>query len=345
VAGDHLSGPTLGDPVDMSGSVLNTECRVRPRVAILGGSGFVGRNVLEELEAAGLTVGTFSRRSGCDLLNVERALATLRGFRPSHLVNCAAVVGSVNYVSDFAAEVTDANARLVLSVCRIAQRLSGVIVVNLVANCVYPGASDTCEEAHLWDGPLHPSVHSYGETRRLLLTLAESYRSQYGMRSVNLIVPNLYGPYDSTDPNKTHALNALILKFLRAVRSQAQAVEVWGTGRPIREWLFVRDIARVVRQVVESAREPAQPVNIAQNTGYSINQLLDIIGATVGYHGGIVYNTAYGDGAPKKVMDDRYFRVRFPTFTFTALADGVRETIEYYGRVLDAEIASGQQRC
>jgi len=305
-----------------------------PRVAVLGGTGFAGRSILDELNAAGICAQAFSRRTGCDLLDEERALAALRGFRPAYLVNCAAVVGSVNYAEEFAAEVIDVNARLVLNTYRIAERLTPVVIVNLVANCVYPGTMDVYEESRLWDGPTHPSVQSYGDSRRLLLALADCYQRQKGLRSVNLIVPNMYGPYDSTNPNKTHALNALALKFVTAVQRRASQVEVWGTGHPIREWLFVRDMARVVRQVIGDAMAVAEPLNIAQNRGLTVRDLVELFRQASGYDGTIAYNTVYGDGAPRKVMDDRRFRQHFPSFAFTPLDVGIRATLDYYAATL-----------
>lgn len=304
------------------------------RVAVLGGTGFAGRSIVDELEAAGIGAQAFSRRTGCDLLDEARALAAIRSFRPTHVVNCAAVVGSVNYAEEFAADVIDANARLALTTYRVAERLAPVVLVNLVANCVYPGTMDVYEESRLWDGPTHPSVQSYGDSRRLLLALADCYQRQKGLPSVNLIVPNMYGPHDSTNPNKTHALNALAFKFVSAVQRGAAQVEVWGTGRPIREWLYVRDMARVVRQVIEAGARWEEPVNIAQRRGFTVSDLVELVRKAAGYDGSIVYNTAYGDGAPRKVMDDRRFRQRFPAFAFTSIEAGIRSTLDYYAEAL-----------
>jgi GDP-L-fucose synthase len=304
------------------------------RVAILGGTGFAGRNVRNCLEGAGLTVTVFSRATGCDLLDVKSTWAALDPFRPDYIVNCAAVVGSINYVTDFAADVVEANMRIVLNVYRVAEQMRGVVVVNPIANCAYPGVMDVYEERALWDGPIHPSVLSYGSTRRMMWVCAKCYFDQYGVRSVNLVVPNMYGPYDSTNPNKTHALNALIIKFVRAIKHGEPKIEVWGTGLPIREWLYVKDFAEIIRRVVESGSHPLDPVNIAQNRGYNVRELVKEIQEQTQYGGEIVYNTHYQDGSPKKVMDDQLFRQRFPDFAFTGLKGGIRDTIEYYRRIL-----------
>lgn len=304
------------------------------RIAILGGTGFAGRNVRNELEAAGMQVGVFDRTSGCDLLDLTTTWAQLDHFRPDYIVNCAAVVGSINYVTDFAADVIDVNMRMLLNIYKVAQQLREVTVINPIANCAFPGALNEYKEESLWDGPIHPSVLSYGSTRRMMDALARCYHSQYGVRSSSLIVPNMYGPFDSTNPNKTHALNALVIKFVTAQKYDHPEVEVWGTGKPIREWLYVSDLARIVRRVIEAKQSLLEPVSIAQNHGLTVIELVEIIRNATGYQGAVVYNTKYQDGSPKKVMNDARFRRVFPDFEFTPFEKGLRETIEYYSRVL-----------
>ena len=304
------------------------------RVAILGGTGFAGHNIRTILEYHGITVGLFSRTTGCDLLDLPTAWGRLDAFRPDYIINCAAVVGSINYVSDFAADVVDVNMRIILNTYKIAQQMRQVVVVNPIANCGYPGIMDYYEEAGFWDGPIHPSVLSYGSTRRMMWALARCYADQYGVRSANLIVPNMYGPHDSTNPNKTHALNALIIKFVKAVKYQMPEVEVWGTGKPIREWLYIVDFAELVRRVIESGQSNIEPVNLAQNHGYTVQRLVEMVSTEVEYSGQVVYNTKYPDGSPKKVMSDRLFRQRFPDFNFTPIETGIKETVEYYRNIL-----------
>jgi GDP-L-fucose synthase len=304
------------------------------RVAILGGTGFVGTNVRRRLETAGMEVAAFSRTTGCDLRDMPAAWKALDAFRPTVIVNCAAIVGSVNYVSDFAAEVIDENMRIIMNTYKIAQQMHDVVVMNPVANCGYPGVMDVYVEDRFWDGPVHPSVLSYGSTRRMMLSFSECYRRQFGVRSVNLIVPNIYGPEDSTNPNKTHALNALVIKFVNAVKHRLPSIEIWGTGRPVREWLYVRDFAAVVERVISAGDFVPTPVNIAQNSGQTVKELVDILVGLTGYGGEITYNAAYQDGAPRKVMDDARFRERFPGFSFTDIREGIRETMLYYMSIL-----------
>ena len=306
----------------------------RLRVAILGGTGFAGRNVCEALETADVEPASFSRASGCDLLDLPTAKARLKEFGPDYLINCAGLVGSLNYVTDLAAEVMDVNMRMIANVYKIAEQIPGLVVVNPIANCAYPGIMDLYTEDGFFDGPIHPSVLAFGSTRRMMYVFSTCYFEQYGVRSVNLVTPNMYGPYDGADPNKTHALNALVVKFVKAEKESLPQVDVWGTGKPIREWLYVKDFAAIVRRVVETRDASTALVNIAQNRGHSVRYIVDKISELVEYGGRIVYNVSYQDGSPKRVMDDRRFRQRFPEFEFTDLADGIVETIDYYRGVV-----------
>jgi len=208
------------------------------------------------------------------------------------------------------------------------------VIINPVANCAYPGDLNDYEESKFWDGAIHPSVLAYGSTRRMMLAFSESYRRQHGVRSVNLFVPNIYGPYDSTNPNKTHALNALVIKFVKAIKHNQESVEIWGTGKPIREWLYVKDFARIIKDIVANENYFSEPINIAQNHGETVRALVDALVNITGYSGEIVYNTQFQDGAAKKVMNDTLFRKKFPEFKFTDITKGIEETIEFYDRVL-----------
>jgi len=267
-------------------------------------------------------------------MDLPASWRAIEPIRPDFMINCAAFVGSINFVKDFAADVVDQNMRMLLNLYKIAQQMRETIVVNLVANCGYPGTLDLYREKDFWAGPMDPAVKSYGSTRRMIEVLSQCYNAQYGVRSANLFVPNMYGPYDSTNPNKTHALNALVIKFVSAVKNNRDEVEVWGTGKPIREWLYVKDLAKVIRSIVDVGEYFEEPVNVAQNSGLSVDELVKIITDRLHYKGKVVKNLNYGDGSMKKVMDDSLFKVRFPGFNFTNFSQGLDETIDYYRMIL-----------
>lgn len=306
------------------------------KVVVFGANGFAGRNVVEVLRENGVEPIEASLSTGLDLRDVQQATAFLQKHRPDFIVNCAAHVGSLNYVTEQAATVVADNTRMILGMYEaVAHACPRAIVINPIANCAYPAKADLFREDEWWDGHLHRSVLSYGATRRLLWATAECFQMQYAVRSINLLTPNMYGPYDSTDPNKAHALNALISKFVKAEKINQAELPIWGTGVAIREWLYARDFAQIVWQVLlqPDRKGLEQVLNLAQNDGLSVKQLVDIIQSKFDYKGDVVWDHSKPDGAPKKVMDDTRFREVFPDFQFTEFEDGIAKTIAYYESV------------
>jgi GDP-L-fucose synthase len=303
------------------------------KVVLLGATGFAGRNVAELLREKGVEPIETSLHLGLDLRDVAASTAFLKKHRPDFIVNCAAHVGSLNYVTELAATVISDNALMILSMYEaVAKACPRAIVVNPIANCAYPAQANTFREDEWWDGHLHRSVLSYGSSRRFLWTVGESYQMQYAVRSIHLLTPNMYGPYDSTDPNKAHALNALISKFVKAEKINQPELPIWGTGVAVREWLYARDFARLIWEVLLLPDRPGlqQPLNLAQNDGLSVKELVNIIQRKFDYKGHLVWDASKPDGAPKKVMDDTLFKQAFPDFQFTDSTTGIAKTIAYY---------------
>lgn len=305
-------------------------------IVVLGGTGFVGKNVCECLDESGIGYSVASRSTGTDLRSVDQCIELLLNIKPTYIINCAAHVGSLNYVTMQAADVVVDNMKMILSMYEAVAKVSPKsIIINPIANCAYPGKADTFIEDQWWDGHLHRSVLSYGGTRRMLWVVSECFNMQHNIRSFNLLVPNMYGPNDSTDPNKAHALNALISKFVKAERTQQEQIEIWGTGVAIREWLYAKDFGKIVVKIINNPKMTGlvEPINIAQNFGLSVRELIDIIKNHFTYSGEIRYDPSKPDGAPKKVMDDRKFCKVFPEFQFTPFEEGIKNTINYYNSV------------
>lgn len=302
-------------------------------IVLLGHTGFVGSNIAELFSEENVSIIPASLSTGLDLRNTSQTIDFFKKAKPDIIVNCAARVGSLNYVTEHAADVILDNSRMILSMYEaIAKACPKAIVINPIANCAYPAKSDTFIEDEWWNGHLHRSVLAYGSTKRLLWSTGESFSMQHGIRSIYLLTPNMYGPFDSTDPNKAHALNALISKFVKAEKTNQEKLEIWGTGVAIREWLYAKDFAKIVLQIVKDPNMIglAEPINIAQNFGLSVRELVDVIRSNFSFKGEITWDSTKPDGAPRKVMDDNKFKKVFPAFTFTPLKKGIESTIKYY---------------
>lgn len=303
------------------------------KIVLLGGTGFVGKNVAEVLRKENIEFVNESRSNGIDLRDLIETSIFFEKEKPDFIINCAAHVGSLNYVTEQAAEVIIDNAKMILGMYEaIAKHCPKSIIINPIANCAYPANANIFIEDEWWNGHLHRSVLSYGAAKRFLWAVGESFSMQYDIRSIYLLVPNMYGPYDSTDPNKAHALNALISKFVKAEKENQSQINIWGTGIAIREWLYAEDFGRIILKIISNPNMVglSEPINIGQNFGLSIKELVSIIRDTFNYMGEIKWNLSKPDGAPKKVMDDRRFRKYFPSFSFTDFQVGIENTVKYY---------------
>lgn len=306
-------------------------------ILVLGSTGFAGQNIINVLKKnAGITVIESSRSIGTDLLNYTQVETLLQKHLPDVIVNAAAHVGSLNYVTKMAANVMLDNSRMILNMYEALSKICpNTVIINPIANCAYPAKANTFVEDNWWDGHLHRSVLSYGSTKRLLWSVGESFNMQYGIKSINLLVPNMYGPHDSTNPDKAHALDALISKFVKAAIENANEIEIWGTGIAVREWLYAEDFAKIIELIIDKKVTLGldEPVNIGQNFGLSVRELVTIINEKFGNKFKINWNHNMPDGAPKKVMDDTRFKKVFKNFIFTEFNAGIENTIQYYKNV------------
>jgi len=302
-------------------------------VLLLGGSGFVGSNISRVFAEESISYVVVSRSTGVDLRDYKQVRELINKTRPKFIINCAAHVGSLNYVSQQAADVIVDNTEMVLAMYKsLSVEMPETVVINPIANCAYPGNLDTYSEDQFWNGAVHRSVLSYGSTRRFLMALSECFYMQHNIRTISLLVPNMYGPYDSTDPNKAHAMNALIAKFVKAKKESLDSVSIWGTGIAIREWLFAKDFARAIVEIVRCPDRLGldEPTNIGQNFGLSVREIVTLIRNHISFDGKVEFDHSKPDGAPKKVMSDQRFRKVFPDFVFTPIDKGIADTVEYY---------------
>ncbi|MEK7684065.1 MAG: NAD-dependent epimerase/dehydratase family protein [Verrucomicrobiota bacterium] len=305
------------------------------KILILGGHGFVGKRLAGILDSGRHEVVCRSRRDGCDLADFGATRRLLAEVRPETICNCAAHVGSLHYVSQNAAAVFHDNALMALNLYRAAvEACPQARIINPLSNCSYPGDADVHYEPDWWRGEVHDSVFSYGNTKRMIYVLARCYARQHGLRTLNFLVPNAFGPGDYTDPNRTHALNGMIIRMLLAHRQNQPEFEIWGTGQPLREWGYIDDIVAILKGALTLEADLTYPVNIAQNKGYTIRESAELIAQAIGYQGGLIFNAHYQDGAMRKILDDRKFRRLFPDFQFIDHQEAIRRTVDYYRSVL-----------
>jgi len=303
-------------------------------ILVFGSTGFVGKNLVNRLKKENYNISTCERTSGVDLRNYSEVYKVISENNPDIIYNLASHGGSIHYVKNNAADVLYDNVMMSLNTYKaICDINKDIKVIQPFSNCSYPGNSSIQIEQEWLLGDVHPSVFSFGNSKRSIYYISKCFYEQYGINTVNLLFPNTYGPGDSVDPNHTHALNGMIIRMLDAKKKGDEKFVVWGTGSPVREWAYIDDFVEGLARAIE-LDNMVYPINIGQEKGYSIAESAAMIKEEMGYDGDIVFDTSYTDGDPVKVLGNENFKNHFPGFKFYDHRKGISNTIEYYKRSL-----------
>ncbi|MFP6750545.1 MAG: NAD-dependent epimerase/dehydratase family protein, partial [Pirellulaceae bacterium] len=221
------------------------------------------------------------------------------------------------------------NMRMGLNSMHAAHQASVEKYINVVAACSYPGYVDgVLGEDDYWSGPLHESVVNYGFTKKSQVVQGWCYDRQYDFKSIHLLMTNLFGPREHFHPDRSHGLAALLRKFYDARQSGAAEVMIWGTGKPVREWLFVRDAVEAMVRAAERY-DDVSPLNISTGGGLSIMELALLIKEIVGFEGELVLDSTKPDGALVKTFTNDRVQSAIGWQPTTSLRDGIHETLAW----------------
>jgi GDP-L-fucose synthase len=301
----------------------------RARVLVAGGGGFLGSHVVRALEARGCAPVVPRTAGGWDLRREASAMELAERYRPEIVIDCAADQGGLAYVRRAPATIFTDNLLMGLHLMRAATAVGAHTYVSALAACSYPGeTSGPMREEDYWAGPLHESVVAYGFTKKARVVQAQCYAQQHGLRVISLLLANLYGPGDHLEAERSHALTALLRRFFEAVRDGQDEVAVWGSGEPIREWLYVEDAAEALVVAAERV-DSVEPFNVGTGVGLSIRELAETIARAVGFTGRIRYDRSFPDGAPFKTLCVERFTTATGWRARTPLDEGLAHSLEW----------------
>lgn len=311
------------------------------RILVLGGNGFLGKAinsafVINSNNGDDFILSNESRTTGTDLTKPGDMTKALEKHDPDIIINAAAHVGSIKYVTERAADVVIDNSLMYLNMYNeIAKWGKLPLVINIISNCSYPGDADIQTETEWWNGEIHNSVMAYGTPKKLGYVVSNCFAKQHGIKTINLIVPNAYGPGDYFIEDRVHAMNGIIIRMLKSMKNGDKEFTIWGSGTPIREWIYMPDMGRLIYDIINNKQfDLPNPINIGQKSGVSILESAEMIKRTLNYDVELKTDLTKQDGAPIKVLDDTLFRKYFPDFKFTDYKFGIAETISYYRTIL-----------
>jgi len=309
------------------------------RVTVTGGRGFLGTPLVQMARDAGAEVATFSSRD-YDLTQQADVGRMYRDLRPEVVIHLAARVGGIGANRDNPGSFFYENAVMGIGAMEQA-RLNGVAKFVAVGTvCAYPKfAPIPFSEDDLWNGYPEETNAPYGLAKKMLLVQAQAYREQYGFNAIYLLPVNLYGPGDSFDPQNSHVIPALIRKCIEAKTARSRTVELWGTGKATREFLYVDDAARGILLAAE-LYDKAAPVNLGSSEEISIRDLLTLIAELTGFQGEVVFDASKPDGQPRRKLNVERAKREFGFTSETPFRIGLRRTIDWFEAATAAASAS-----
>jgi GDP-L-fucose synthase len=303
------------------------------RMLITGAKGMLGQNLCEVLTDAGFQNLLTPSSAELDLRDMSEVKAYVQKHKPKSLFHLAARVGGIKANMLHPAEFLRDNLLMDSAVMGAAHEAGIEKVIVMGSSCMYPRlCPQPMKEEMLLTGVPEPTNEGYAIAKIAVAKLCQYHNVQYGMNCLALIAPNLYGIHERFDPDHSHVISSLIMKFHAAVSEGRKSVEMWGTGSARREFLFARDMAEGLLWAMENlnASDLDVPyINVGSGSDVSILELADIMRSISGFDGEIIWDTTKPDGMPQKLMDssratERGWKAK------TSLQDGIRQTYDYY---------------
>ena len=299
------------------------------KIYIAGHRGLVGSALVRKFQELGYDNLILKTRSELNLLNQQEVADFFVVEKPEYVFLAAAKVGGIGANSTYPADFVYENMMIQTNIIHSAYENKAKKLLFLGSSCIYPKmAEQPIKEESLLTGELEPTNDAYAIAKIAGIKMCQAYNKQYGTNYISVMPTNLYGPNDNFDLEKSHVFPALIRKFHEAKINKEAEVVVWGTGTPIREFLYVDDLAEACIYLMNNYNDD-KIVNIGTGVGVTIRELAESIAKVVGYEGKLVFDTSKPDGTPIKINDVSYLN-SLGWQAKTDLLSGIEKTYNWY---------------
>ena len=298
-------------------------------VLVTGGEGFLGRAIVDNLIEKGAKPIAL-RHGDVNLNDLQTLIHYLNSVKPDYCIHAAGYNGGIEFNRMYPADILFSNAVMGLNLHHACEWAGVKKLISIMTSCAYPDTGmEILEEDQFWNGLPNETIRAHGIAKRVLQAASEAYSKQYEFNSVSVCVTNLYGPNDTFNLVRTKVVGALIRKFVEAKHKEEEQVECWGTGSPMREFMYVDDAAEAIVQALQKYEDNTTPLNIGTGSDISIKQLVEYINEAVGYEGEIFWNTEKPDGQMKKLLSVEKMK-KYIDIEATDVKEGIAKTVEWY---------------
>lgn len=299
------------------------------QIYVAGHRGLAGSAIWRHLERSGYHNLLGATSAELDLRDRSAVFTFMREHRPDVVIDAAARVGGIHANDTFSADFLSDNLQIQVNVMDASNDVDVDQLLFLGSSCIYPKfAEQPIKESSLLTGELEPTNDAYAIAKIAGIMQVQASRKQYGRHWISAMPTNLYGPGDNFHPENSHVLPSLMRRIHEAKVSQSDHVVIWGSGTPLREFLFVDDLAEASLFLLENYDDP-QTINVGVGQDISIRELAELISETVGFEGELVQDPTKPDGTPRKLLDVSRLN-ELGWSARTELREGVRRTYEWY---------------
>ena len=309
----------------------------KQHIVIFGASGFLGTTIKNLFLQSSKYIVSAPTRSDVNLLDLSETAAFISKHPSKSLfINCAAIVGSVHSGMGRERAIIEENTRLNLNIFSALSEFDKFFsFINFLSNCIYPYKIEEQSEDLLYQGEPHHTARAFAHTKRHAMQMFEILDDKKNAKVHQLILPGLFGAGNHLEENRLHAFDGIIVRMLKAQSQNIKSFEVYGTGKPIREWVPVSAVASAVEMISNVSKSAPSVLNFSVGFNESIWDTTLRIQELIGYTGEIVRNEDYVDGAAVKILKNNLFKKSYPGHSLDVNIDyEILKSIKYYEKYL-----------